>query len=202
MFIVGITGGIGSGKSAVTELLEQQGITIVDADIVARQVVEPGTPALTEIERHFGTPVINQERGLDRQKLRAIVFDNPRERKWLEALLHPLIREEILRQLSRSKSLYTVLSSPLLLETDQHELVDKVVVVDVSEQTQLQRTMKRDNNSSDQVKAIIAAQKNREERIQSAHYIINNDADLKALQEKVFDLHQQLLLNAKEQSHD
>ena len=202
MFIVGITGGIGSGKSAVTELLEQQGITIVDADIVARQVVEPGTPALTEIERHFGTPVINQERGLDRQKLRAIVFDNPRERKWLEALLHPLIREEILRQLSRSKSLYTILSSPLLLETDQHELVDKVVVVDVSEQTQLQRTMKRDNNSSDQVKAIIAAQKNREERIQSAHYIINNDADLKTLQEKVFNLHQQLLLNAKEQSHD
>ncbi|MFY0676180.1 MAG: dephospho-CoA kinase [Neptuniibacter sp.] len=202
MFIVGITGGIGSGKSAVTELLEQQGITIVDADIVARQVVEPGTPALKEIERHFGTSVINQEDGLDRQKLRAIVFDNPQERKWLEALLHPLIREEILLQLSQSNSHYTVLSSPLLLETDQHELVDKIVVVDVSENIQIQRTMKRDNNSSDQVKAIIAAQKNREERIQSAHYIINNDADLKALQEKVFNLHQQLLLNAKEQSHD
>jgi len=202
LFIVGITGGIGSGKSAVTELLEQQGITIVDADIVARQVVEPGTPALKEIERHFGTSVINQEDGLDRQKLRAIVFDNPQERKWLEALLHPLIREEILLQLSQSNSHYTALSSPLLLETDQHELVDKIVVVDVSEQVQIQRTMKRDNNSSDQVKAIIAAQKNREERIQSAHYIINNDADLKTLQEKVFNLHQQLLLNAKEQSHD
>lgn len=202
MYIVGITGGIGSGKSAVTELLEQQGITIVDADIVARQVVEPGTPALKEIERHFGTSVINQEDGLDRQKLRAIVFDNPQERKWLEALLHPLIREEILLQLSQSNSHYTVLSSPLLLETDQHELVDKIVVVDVSENIQIQRTMKRDNNSSDQVKAIIAAQKNREERIQSAHYIINNDADLKTLQEKVFNLQQQLLLNAKEQSHD
>ncbi|MGI1669125.1 MAG: dephospho-CoA kinase [Neptuniibacter sp.] len=202
MFIVGITGGIGSGKSAVTELIEQQGITIVDADIVARQVVEPGTPALKEIEHHFGTSVINQEDGLDRQKLRAIVFDNPQERKWLEALLHPLIRKEILMQLSQSNSHYTVLSSPLLLETDQHELVDKIVVVDVSENIQIQRTMKRDHNSSDQVKAIIAAQKNREERIQSAHYIINNDADLKALQEKVFNLHQQLLLNAKEQSHD
>ena len=202
MFIVGITGGIGSGKSAVTEMLEQQGITIVDADIVARQVVEPGTPALKEIERHFGISVINQEGGLDRQKLRAIVFDNPQERKWLEALLHPLIRKEILMQLSQSNSHYTVLSSPLLLETDQHELVDKIVVVDVSENIQIQRTMKRDNNSSDQVKAIIAAQKNREERIQSAHYIINNDADLKTLQEKVFNLHQQLLLNTKEQNHD
>ena len=198
MFIVGITGGIGSGKSAVTELLEQQGINVVDADIVAREVVEPGTPALKEIELHFGASVINQLGGLNRQKLRAIVFDNLQERKWLEALLHPLIREEILLQLSQSNSPYTVLASPLLLETDQHELVDKIVVVDVTEQVQIQRTMQRDNNSSDQVKAIIAAQKSRQERIQSAHYIINNDADLKTLQEKVLNLHQQLLLNAKE----
>ncbi len=202
MFVVGITGGIGSGKSAVTSFIENRGINIVDADIVARQVVEPGSNALKQIEDHFGPDIISIDGSLDRAALRKIVFKAPEERQWLESLLHPLIRETILEQLTESKSPYAILSSPLLLETNQHELVDHIVVVDVPEETQIQRTTRRDDNSIEQVKAIISAQMPRPERLKHADSVISNDGDLLSLEQKVTKLHQQLLFKAQEESDD
>ena len=158
MLIVGITGGIGSGKSAVTQQLESLGITVIDADIVAREVVEPGETALQSISSHFGE--------LNRAELRALVFEKPEERKWLENLLHPLIRKRIVAQLNASNSSYTVLVSPLLLETDQHSLTDHIVVVDLPKELQIKRTMSRDNNNEKQVEAIINAQMQREEKLE------------------------------------
>ncbi|MGH1461360.1 MAG: dephospho-CoA kinase [Neptuniibacter sp.] len=198
MFVVGITGGIGSGKTAVTSTLEQFGIEVVDADIVARQVVEPGSYALTEITKHFGPELLNNDGTLDRQQLRSIVFKSDTERKWLESLLHPAIRTIIKKQLNEAKSKYCILASPLLLESDQHLLTDYIVVIDLDEELQIQRTTTRDNNSEEQIRSIIAAQMSREKRIQKADYVITNDSDLKELKSKVKKLHQTLLLKAKE----
>ena len=196
MFVVGITGGIGSGKSAVTDYLETRGITVVDADKVARVVVEPGTPALNAIAEHFGTDILLTDGGLDRAALRKIVFDNPDERKVLEGITHPRIRDEIARQLSEASSPYVVLSSPLLLESGQNTFADYVVVVDVPEEVQLRRTMARDDNSEALVKQIMAAQLDRKTRLSRADTSVTNDGSLKALYERVEKLHNDLLARA------
>jgi dephospho-CoA kinase len=196
MFVVGITGGIGSGKSAVTDHLETLGITVVDADKVARVVVEPGTSGLTAITEHFGTDVLLANGGLDRAALRKIVFDNHNERKVLEEITHPRIRDEIIRQLSEASSPYVVLSSPLLLESGQNTLADYVVVVDVPEEVQLKRTMARDDNSEALVKQIMAAQLDRQTRLSRADASIMNDTSLEELYEHVEALHEDLLLKA------
>lgn len=190
---VGITGGIGSGKSAVTDRLASLGITIVDADVVARVVVEPGQPALQAIAEHFGSEVIQGDGSLDRAALRKIVFEHPDERAWLESVTHPAIREEIQRQLRTADSPYVVLSSPLLLEASQQTFVDVVVVVDVPESIQLERTMSRDGNSAELVEQIMAAQLSRTERLQAADIIIDNGGNLDALNLQVDALHEQLL---------
>lgn len=194
--VVGVTGGIGSGKSAVTDRLANLGITIVDADVAARVVVEPGQPALQAIADHFGSGVIKEDGSLDRAALREIVFEYPDERQWLESITHPAIREEIIRQLQSADSPYVVLSSPLLIEASQNSFVDLVVVVDVSESTQLERTMKRDDNSADLVRQIMAAQLSREERLRAADLIIDNDGNLEELHQHVDALHKQLLVKA------
>ena len=196
MFVVGITGGIGSGKSAVTDYLETRGITVVDADKVARVVVEPGTPALNAIAEHFGTDILLTNGGLDRAALRKIVFDNPDERKVLEGITHPRIRDEIARQLSEASSPYVVLSSPLLLESGQNTFADYVVVVDVPEEVQLRRTMARDDNSEALVKQIMAAQLDRQTRLSRADTSIPNDGSLETLYERVEKLHEDLLARA------
>jgi dephospho-CoA kinase len=196
MFVVGITGGIGSGKSAVTDHLETLGITVVDADKVARVVVEPGTSGLAAITEHFGTDVLLANGGLDRAALRKIVFDNHNERKVLEEITHPRIRDEIIRQLSEASSPYVVLSSPLLLESGQNTLADYVVVVDVPEEVQLKRTMARDDNSEALVKQIMAAQLDRQTRLSRADASIMNDTSLEELYERVEALHEDLLLKA------
>lgn len=190
---VGITGGIGSGKSAVTDRLASLGITIVDADVVARVVVEPGQPALQAIAEHFGSEVIQCDGSLDRAALRKIVFEHPDERAWLESVTHPAIREEIQRQLRTADSPYVVLSSPLLLEASQQTFVDVVVVVDVPESIQLERTMSRDGNSAELVEQIMAAQLSRTERLEAADIIIDNGGNLDALNLQVDALHEQLL---------
>jgi len=192
MFVVGITGGIGSGKSAVTAKLEQLGIDIIDADIVAREVVEPGTKALKDIQSYFGDRVLSSDGALDRAALREIVFSEPEKRKWLEALLHPIIRNETIKQLNNASSPYAVLASPLLLETDQHELTQHIVLIDVSVETQIERTIARDNNNRKQVEAIIAAQMSRTEKQRKSDIIITNDEDLSALYNKVSVLHETL----------
>jgi dephospho-CoA kinase len=196
MFVVGITGGIGSGKSAVTDHLETLGITVVDADKVARVVVEPGTSGLAAIAEHFGADILLVDGGLDRAALRKIVFDNPDERKVLEGITHPRIRDEITRQLSEASSPYVVLSSPLLLESGQNTFADYVVVVDVPEEVQLRRTMARDDNSEALVKQIMAAQLDRQTRLSRADTSITNDASLTELYERVGTLHEDLLARA------
>jgi len=191
--VVGITGGIGSGKSALTDFLEHQGITVVDADKASRIVVEPGTPALAAIAARHGADILLPDGTLDRAALRRIVFNDPAERLWLEQLTHPLIGEEIRRQISASTSPYTVLSSPLLLEGKQVEMTDLVVVVDVPVDVQVQRTISRDNNDEAQVRRIVAAQMPRAERLAKADIVIDNSASLAALEQAADRLHRELL---------
>ena len=195
-YVVGITGGIGSGKSAVTDYLETKGITVVDADKVARVVVEPGTSGLAAIAEHFGSAILLPDGGLDRAALRKVVFDNADERKVLEGITHPRIREEIARQLSEATSPYVVLASPLLLESGQNSFANYVIVVDVPESVQLSRTMARDDNSEQLVKSIMAAQLDRETRLSRADTSISNDGSLDELYTRVDDLHDDLLARA------
>ena len=195
--VVGVTGGIGSGKSAVTRRLEQHGITVVDADVVARIVVEPGKPALTQIAEHFGADILQADGTLDRAALRARVFQDEAERRWLERLTHPLIGQEIVDQIGASRSSYTVLSSPLLLDTSQKALVECVVVVDVPEEVQITRTAQRDNNDEAQVKRIMAAQLSREARLALADIVIDNSGSLADLELQVDELHKEFLAHAE-----
>ena len=195
--VVGITGGIGSGKSAVTSRFEALGITVVDADLASRVIVEPGKPALEAIREHFGSAVITPEGVLDRAQLRSLVFASPDERVWLEQLTHPLIGQEITDQLAASMSPYTILSSPLLLETSQKQRADTIVVVDVPEETQLARTIARDNNDADQVKRIMAAQMSREDRLALADIVIDNSEPIDELDSVVADLHREFLEQAE-----
>ncbi|MEP6389315.1 MAG: dephospho-CoA kinase [Halioglobus sp.] len=197
--VIGMTGGIGSGKSAVTSRFEAIGITVVDADLASRVVVEPGKPALEAIRDHFGADVITQTGVLDRAKLRSLVFANPEERVWLEELTHPLIGQEITDQLAASTSPYTILSSPLLLETQQKQRADTIVVVDVPEEVQLERTIARDNNDADQVKRIMAAQMSRKDRLALADIVIDNNKPLAELDSVVADLHREFLEQAERQ---
>lgn len=195
--IIGITGGIGSGKSAVTTKFEGLGITVVDADLAARVIVEPGRPALAAIADHFGQQILLDDGALDRAALRQKVFADGDERRWLEQLTHPLIAQEILDQLAAARSPYTILSSPLLLETSQKDLVDLVVVVDVPQALQLERTMARDNNDREQVERIMAAQISREERLRRADIVIDNSNTLQVLDDQVQELHKEFLLRAE-----
>jgi dephospho-CoA kinase len=195
--VVGITGGIGSGKSAVTRCFEEHGITVVDADIVARAIVEPGKPALAAIVAHFGSEILQADGTLDRPALRGRVFSDEAQRLWLERLTHPLIGEEIVNRISDSRSPYTILSSPLLLDTSQHALVDCVVVVDAPESVQLQRTMQRDGNDEAQVKRIMAAQLTRAQRLERADIVLDNSGSLEDLEHAVDELHKEFLLRAE-----
>jgi dephospho-CoA kinase len=195
--IVGITGGIGSGKSAVTQRFEQHDITVVDADLAARVIVEPGRPALAAIAEHYGADILQPDGLLDRAALRARVFSDAGERAWLEQLTHPLIGQEIVDQVETSRSPYTILSSPLLLETSQKDLVNCVVVVDVPEEMQLQRTMQRDNNDEAQVKRIMAAQISRADRLAQADIVIDNSHSLSELDSLIEELHKEFLLRAE-----
>jgi dephospho-CoA kinase len=195
--VVGVTGGIGSGKSAVTQRFRQLGVAVVDADEAARVVVEPGREALIAIARHFGPGIVRADGTLDRAALRRRVFADTGERLWLERLTHPLIGREIARQLAAATSPYAILSSPLLLETSQRKLVDCVVVVDVPEETQLQRTMTRDGNDEAQVRRIMAAQTGRAARLERADIVIDNTRPLRELDGVVAELHKEFLQRAE-----
>jgi dephospho-CoA kinase len=191
--LVGLTGGIGSGKSAAADHFQSLGIDVVDADLASRAVVEPGEPALDEIAKHFGPDILDTQGGLDRAALRQRVFSDSNERKWLQRLLHPLINEYLVRQVKAARSDYCLLVNPLLIESGQQQWCDLVVVVDVPVETQLTRTMTRDNNSKEQVQAIIDAQANREQRLAAADFVITNDQDLPSLHRQVEELNTELL---------
>ena len=202
MFVVGITGGIGSGKTAATDRFAKLGIEIIDADVAARKVVEPGTPALKAIKGHFGPQILLATGELDRPALRQIIFSNNEEKKWLESLLHPLIGEEIMNGLQASRSPYAIFSSPLLFESGQEAICNRVLLVDVPMALQLERTMQRDDNDEAQVKRIIDSQMQREQRLAKADDIICNDRDLSYLYNEVDTLHHQYLQLAKEIKHE
>ena len=192
--IIGLTGGIGSGKTAVSDIFEELGIGIVDADLASRVVVEKGRPSLEEIAKHFGQGILTEAGELDRAKLREIIFNSDEEKNWLESLLHPVIAKQIQDGLKASSSPYTILVSPLLLETNQKDFCDKVLVVDVPVETQIERTLKRDDVSLEQVQSIIKAQISRDKRLELADEVIVNDKSLEDLQLAVSKLHQQFIL--------
>ena len=196
-FVVGVTGGIGSGKTAVTDRFAAAGVIVIDADKAARTVVEPGSKGLAAIVEHFGEAILDGEGRLDRPALRRRVFEDPAERAWLEQLTHPLIGEQIARELAAATSPYCILSSPLLLETRQKDLVDVIVVVDVPEELQLARTMERDDNDAALVRRIMAAQLPRAERLEGADIVIDNSGTLADLDERVAELHAEFLARAE-----
>ncbi|MFI8374833.1 dephospho-CoA kinase [Pseudomonas helleri] len=188
-WILGLTGGIGSGKSAAAEHFAALGVHVVDADHAARWVVEPGRPALSQIAEHFGEQVLQADGQLNRGALRALIFSDPEQRRWLEALLHPLIREEIADNLAQAQSPYAILVSPLLIESGQYTTTQRVLVIDVPQALQIQRTLKRDNTSEEQVHAILKVQASREDRLRHADDVLTNDRDLEALKTEVERLH-------------
>ena len=191
--VIGLSGGIGSGKTAVSDRFKALGIHVVDADIAARTIVEPNKPAWQDIKEFFGPEVLLQDRTLNRAWLRQQVFADIDKRKKLEEFTHPRIRAEIIRDLGNSNSAYTLLVSPLLIESGQLKLVEKVIIIDVPEALQIERTCSRDNNDSAQVKRIIAAQLPREKRLEHADWVIDNSEPLETLDARIESLHQELL---------
>lgn len=196
--IIGLTGGIGSGKSEVCRCFIDRGITVIDADIIAREVVAPGMPALDQIQKYFGDDVFNAPTEnqidqpsivLNRAKLREIIFSSPEKKEWLEKLLHPVINQHIREQLKAAPGPYTILASPLLLETQQYLLVDRILVIDASEQLQIERASQRDFNNEAQIKAIMRTQLSRQERCMRANDIIQNHCLLTELDKQVEHFH-------------
>ncbi|EAR07405.1 dephospho-CoA kinase [Reinekea blandensis] len=194
--IVGLTGGIGCGKSTASALFQELGIVVVDADQVNRDIVQPGTPALTAIHEHFGDDVL-QSGELDRRALRNIIFNNPVEQKWLEALLHPLIREEMFSRLNTATSVYALLEAPLLFENDLDKKCHRSILVDLPEDMQLSRASSRDGATSDDIQRIINTQMPRQEKIQRADYILDNSLSVDDLKNQVLRLDQVLRLMAE-----
>lgn len=192
--VIGVTGGIASGKTTVANLFHQEfGIEIVDADVVARQVVEPESEGLKAIEQHFGREVIQQDGTLDRAKLREIIFSQPEQKAWLNNLLHPMIRTQMLADLAKVQSEYALLVIPLMVENNLQSLADKVLVVDVDEETQVQRTVERDKVDVEQARAILSSQATREQRLSIADYVVKNNTENQKLLYQITELHKKFL---------
>jgi dephospho-CoA kinase len=193
--IIGLTGGIGSGKTTITNMFAEKNIDVIDADIIAREVVAPNSEALLAIKENFGTAMIQKNGQLNRALLRSKVFSDDRDKRWLNSLLHPLIRKQIIAQTHAAKSAYCLLVAPLLIENNLLSLVDRVLVIDVCEATQLKRTLTRDKTSSkEEIQSIIASQISRIERLKVADDIIdNNSYQLTQAEERVVQLHQEYL---------
>lgn len=201
MLIIGLTGGIGSGKTVASDYLADKGIDVVDADRVAREIVAAGEPALDAIRRHFGETVILPDGTLDRPALRARVFADPQQRAALEAITHPAIRERILQHLQAGSSPYILLVSPLLFETGQASFCQRTLVIDVDEATQRTRASSRDGVSAAQIDSIIAAQLPREERLKRADDIVVNHGVREDLYLQLDDLHRRYLDMAAGMNH-
>lgn len=188
--VVGLTGGIGSGKSAATHIFSSLGVDVIDADVMARLVVEAGSPALHAIAAHFGSGILQDDGQLNRSALRHRIFSDADEKTWLEQLLHPLIRQKIEEHLRSATSSYVILSSPLLLETGQDSLTDRILVIDAPEKSQIERTRLRDSTTADAVEAIMGAQWSRARRLSRADDVIVNDSDLTKLEREVRKMHE------------
>ncbi|YCO04183.1 dephospho-CoA kinase [Vibrio sp. VNB-15] len=197
-FVIGLTGGIASGKTTVANLFKQQfKIDVVDADIVAREVVEPGSTGLNAIIEHFGIDIVREDQSLDRAKLREQIFSNPEEKAWINALLHPMIREKMIEDLEQVESEYALLVVPLLIENKLDSLCDRVLVVDVEPETQIARTIKRDNVSEEQARAILASQATQAQRLAIANDVVRNNPNDPDLLLQITDLHEKYLAMCK-----
>ena len=201
MYVVAITGGIGSGKTTVANQFAALGIEVVDADLIAREVVGPGTPALTAIASHFGPGILDEQGRLDRRALRERIFSDPAAKSWLNALLHPIIRSEMLRQCAAASSPYCLLVVPLLVENRLTELADRVLVIDVDEATQIERTCRRDGVNREQAQAILASQASRSERLAMADDVLDNQSGTtETIRERILALHETYLAFASQQA--
>jgi len=193
MLVIGLTGGIGSGKSITADMFAARGIPVIDADVIARELVEPGMPALAEITARFGPRVIGADGRLDRNALRQQVFGDPVARADLESILHPRIRQRMRDRIDALDSPYCILVIPLLLETGQRDLVQRVLVVDAPEAVQRARVRRRDDLDSDEIEAVLQAQTDRQTRLAVADDVIHNDSDLSSLEAQVDALHRTYL---------
>ena len=195
-FRVALTGGIASGKTTVANLFADRGVPVIDTDVIARQVVEPGEPALAAVVGAFGTQVLGEDGRLDRRRMREHVFADAAARRRLEAILHPAIRAEMERQSRAAGGPYQVLVIPLLVESGRRDHVDRVLVVDVPEATQVERLMRRDASTREQAEAALRAQATRDARLAFADDVIENTGDLAALEARVAELHRDYLRRA------
>lgn len=201
-YVVALTGGIGSGKTTIAEMFARLGVKIVDADIIARQVVEPGSPALSEIRTHFGPQAILPEGNLNRGWLRQRIFADPVSKQWLNDLLHPLIQQQTQQLINEITDNWCLWVVPLLTENGLQDRADRVLVVDIDEETQIRRTMARDNITRQQAADILTAQASRQSRLQIADDVIDNSGSPEEQQQVVAMLYQryQLLASAKKGS--
>jgi dephospho-CoA kinase len=191
---IGLTGGIASGKSIVTQRFAELGVPVIDADVVARRVVEPGQVGLEQVVRHFGPGVLDASGKLDRRALREMIFSDPASRQALDAILHPLIRAAMELEAADAKGPYLVMAIPLLVESGgARERVNRVLVVDVDEAQQLKRVQARDSSSAEQARAILASQANREARLAAADDVLENSGSVADLRQAVDVLHEKYL---------
>jgi dephospho-CoA kinase len=193
MLTVALTGGIGSGKTAVAEHFAELGVPVIDADLLARELVRPGEPALAEIVEIFGADMLLPDGGLDRRKLRSRVFGDTVARQRLESVLHPRIRAEMQHRLAACDAPYAVLVVPLLLETGQLDLADRILVVDLPTELQLQRASLRDGQSRENIRSIMAAQVSREQRLAAADDVIDNSGTPQRLKQLANAMHQRYM---------
>ena len=188
-YTVALTGGIGSGKSTVADAFAQLGVNVIDADIIARQVVEPGTPGLSAIAQRFGAQMLNEDGTLNRRALREHIFAHDEDKRWLNALLHPQIQQETRRQIQFATSPYILWVVPLLVEIGLSAKADRVLVVDVPKETQIERTMLRDRVNRQHAEHILAAQATREQRLAVADDVIENMGSPDVIASAVARLH-------------
>ena len=193
VMVVGLTGSIGSGKSTVAHLFAGHGVPVIDADILAKEVTMPQMPAYQAIVDHFGQDVLNADGTLDRSGLREIIFHQPEERSWLEALLHPIILMRMQEEIVKLETPYCIVVVPLLLETESATFVQRILVVDIPEETQIKRAATRDNNTESHIKNIISTQLPRDKRLNRADDIIDNAGTHEDLDQQVETLHQKYL---------
>ncbi len=197
MLTIGLTGGIGCGKSTIAQCFQKLGITVIDADAIAHELVTPDAPAFSAIFQHFGSCILNNDGTINRKKLREIIFADTQQRNWLENLLHPLILREINQRKKKADSPYCILMIPLLLEKNVYQDIDRILVADATEQLQIKRVKQRDQLTTEQAKAIIATQISRQERLKFADDIIQNIGNLAKLHQQITALHQRYLQLAK-----
>lgn len=192
-FCIGLTGGIGSGKTTVSTYFESLGVPVIDADVISRQLTQKEGAAYSKILSHFGNSILNSNEEIDREKLRNIIFNNNSEKKWLENLLHPFIRNTMRDAITRVTYPYCICVIPLLAESTGIDFIDRVLVVSTSVEAQIERAKKRDSTNEINIQKIIDSQVSNKARLQIADDIILNDSNLASLEKKANDLHQYYL---------